>query len=134
MYKPPLQIKKGWVAVSNTGKKPPTQIGETQIVEVMAADGGTRIGEAGSFDWDWHSEEQNRICQYRLLSRFAVFSSDELLAFISKTNATISEHEALLAGARLELKAAFSDLNRRLQDECGVTLNDIMHIEGQQKR
>lgn len=134
MYKPPLQIKKGWVAVSNTGKKPPSQVGETQIVEVMAADGETRIGEAGSFDWDWHAEEQNRICQYRLLSRFAVLSSDDLLSFITKSKATISEHEALLAGARLELKSAFSELNRRLQDDCGVTLNDVMTSEGQQKR
>lgn len=104
----------------------PSILSGDETVEVMAADGETRVGTADSFSWEYTHEEESRItCWRRLANKYASLTADELLLTITSKRAAQRDHEDSLKEVKLDIQTAMNELNRRLT-ACDVTLNDVM--------
>lgn len=126
--------KSGWVTVYQASNYPPSGVGEEQFVEAMLGDGSTVIQLASLLAWSYSQPEEKRVTQYRYTTRFAAMGADELLGFIARSKQNITELEIALKTAKQEHQVALNDLNRRLQDNCGVSLNEVMKPSGMQPR
>ncbi|UJH95956.1 hypothetical protein [Pantoea phage Nafs113] len=124
------EVKKGWILKQHCEASGPENLADGQMIEVMFADGSVIKGLKIDFDWSWKPEEENRISQYRLLSQFATMTADQLMTFIATKKKEIGQMEAEIASGKLGLRTAMGELNRRLSEDCGVTLNEVMKPTG----
>jgi hypothetical protein len=112
----------------------PSILNGNETVEVMAGDGETRIGRADEFDWGWSPIEESRITQWRrVANKFTNLSADELMTTIQRKRAEQQQHEDGLKAVKADLQTAMNELNRRLTQDCGVTLNDVMKTGNNQR-
>lgn len=124
------EVNKGWILKQHCEASGPENLADGQIIEVMFADGSVKKGIKIDFDWRWKPEEHERISQYRLLSQFATMTADQLMMFIASKKKDIGQMEAEIASGKLALRTAMGELNRRLNEDCGVTLNEVMKPTG----